>query len=47
MEVRKRELVPLLCVVAVCGLCLFLMVPLVGLQSVFAAFPGHTHFAIT
>ena len=31
------------CVVAVCVLCLFHMVPLVGLQSVVVSFPGHTH----
>ena len=38
---RKRELVALLCVVglvAVCGLCLFLTVLWVGLQSVIVAF---------
>ena len=37
------------CVVAVCVLCLFLMVPWVGLQSVNVAFPGNTHllFAMT
>ena len=31
------------CVVAVCILCLYLMVPLVGLQSVIVAFAEHTH----
>ena len=41
---RKRELVALLCVVAVCVLCLFLRVLWVGLWSVIAALPGHTHF---
>ena len=35
--------IALLCVVAVCVLCLFLTVLWVGLQSVIVAFPGHTH----
>ena len=29
--------------VTVCGLCLFLTVPWVGLQCVIVVFPGHTH----
>ena len=41
---RKRELVALLYVVAVCALCLFLLVLWVGLQLVIVVFPGHTHF---
>ena len=45
---RKRKLVALLllshgCVVAVDVLCLFLMVPWVGLQCVTVVFPDHTH----
>ena len=40
---RKRELVALLCVVAVCVLCLFLKVLWVGLQSVIVTFLGQTH----
>ena len=44
--VRGRELLALLCVVAVCVLCLFLVVPWVGLQSVIVAFPVHTHFLV-
>ena len=41
---RKKELVALhYCVVAVCVLCLFLMVPWVGLQSLMVSFPDHTH----
>ena len=32
----------LICDVAVCSLCLFLVVPWVGLLSVIMAFPGHT-----
>ena len=36
-------LVILLCVMAVYVLCLFLMVPWIGLRSVIVAFPGHTH----
>ena len=39
---RKRELVALL--YCGCVLCLFLRVPLFCLQTVIAAFPGHTHF---
>ena len=44
----KRKLVALLllsygCVVAVDVLCLFLMVPWVGLQCVTVVFPDHTH----
>ena len=31
------------CVLAVCVLCLFFMLPWVGLQSATVAFPGHTH----
>ena len=30
------------CVVAVCGLCSFLTVPWVSIQSVIVANPGHT-----
>ena len=35
--------IALLCVVAVCVLCLFFTVLWVGLWSVIVAFPGHTH----
>ena len=44
---RKRELVALLCVVAVCVLCLFLAVPWLRLQSVSVAFHSLTHFLYT
>ena len=40
---RKRELIDLLCVVAVSVSCLFLMLPWVGLRSVIVAFPSYTH----
>ena len=40
---RERCLLYFNCVVAVCVLCVFLMVPWVGLQSVIVVFPGHTH----
>ena len=46
----KRELVALLyfnCVVAACILCLFLMVPWVGLQYEILTFPGHTHYYLS
>ena len=39
-------MVTLLCVVAVCVLCLFLAVTWVGLQSVILSFPGHTHLLL-
>ena len=44
----KRELVALLCLLScffltVFVLCLFLMVPRVGLWSMIVAFPGHMH----
>ena len=38
----KEETVNLLCVVAVCILCPFLVVSWVGLHSVIVAFPSHT-----
>ena len=38
---RKRDLLALLCVVALYVLFLFLTMPWVGLQSVIVAFPGH------
>ena len=40
---RKSGQLFLNCVAAVFVLCLFLMVPWTGLQSVFVAFPGRTH----
>ena len=47
ISLRTRELDALRkwsssCCVAVSVLCLFLMVPWVGLQCVIVAFPGHT-----
>ena len=39
---RKRELAALLCVVAVCALCLFHTVPWVSLQFD-VTFPGNSH----
>ena len=39
----KSWLVYLSCLVTVCVLCLFIAVPLVGLQSVIMAFPGDIH----
>ena len=36
-------MVALLCVVAVCVLCLFLILPWVGVQSVIVAYPVYTH----
>ena len=44
----KRELVVLLCVVAISVLYLYLMMPWVGQQSVVRTFRSHTHllFAI-
>ena len=43
---RKSWLFYLNCVMSVCVLCLFLIVPWVGLQSVIVVLPGHTrlHF---
>ena len=45
VEEKADQLLCFGCVVhvAVCVPCLFLAVPLVGLQSVIVAFPGHTH----
>ena len=34
------------CVVAVCILYVFIVVPLVCLQDVIVAFPGHTHLLL-
>ena len=34
------------CLVAVSVLCLFLVVPLVGMWFVIVAFPGHAHFLL-
>ena len=39
----KRGQVELLCHLTISGLCLFLVVPWVGLQCVILEFPGHTH----
>ena len=40
------ELLYLICVVAVCDRCLCNAVSWVDLQSVFVAFPGHTHLIL-
>ena len=42
ISLRKRAPFALLCVLAVCVLCLFPMLPFVGLHSVIVAFVGHT-----
>ena len=49
---RKRKLVALLllsyiCIVTVHALCLFFMVPYVGLQCVLVVFPDHTHLLLS
>ena len=46
-EERDSWLLYCNCVVAVCVMCLFLMVPWVGLQSVIVTFPGHTHLFVS
>ena len=43
ISLGKRGLVELPCHLTISGLCLFLVVPWIGLQCVILAFPGHTH----
>ena len=43
MRAGRFTLIMSFCHVTVSALCLFLAVPLVGLQCVIVALPGHTH----